>query len=100
MVTSHEDQNNPLNPDRQRREGGQEALGRVVQGLEGEDRLIPLVRVDCSKAARPGAQRHQEQERNRSRDCSGTYPSCCQLPPTDPSCAGDSLFPQVSGLWR
>jgi hypothetical protein len=43
MVTSHEDQNNPLNPDRQRRDGGQqEALGRVVQGLEGEGRLIPL----------------------------------------------------------
>ena len=45
-----EDQNIPLNPDRQRRDGGQEALGRVVQGLEGEGRLIPLVRVDRSKA--------------------------------------------------
>jgi hypothetical protein len=42
--------------------------------------------------------RYQEQERNRSRDCSGTYPNCCQLSPTDSSCAGVSLFPQVSGV--
>jgi hypothetical protein len=47
-----------------------------------------------------GVHRYQEQERNRSLDCSGIYPNCCQLPPTDPSCAGDSLFPQVSRLCR
>ena len=97
-LTSHEDQNDILKPDRQRRDGGQqEALSRVVQGLDkGEGRLIPVVRVDRSEAAGPGAQRYQEQERNRSGDCSGTYPNCCQLLPTDPSCAGVSLFPQVS----
>jgi hypothetical protein len=27
---------------------------------------------------------------------SGIYPTCCQLPLTDPSCAGSSLFPQIS----
>jgi hypothetical protein len=76
-------------------------LGHVVQVLnKGEGRLIPVVRVDRSKAASPGAQRHQEQEQNRSRDCSGTSPNCCQLPPTDPSWAGVSLFPQVSRLGR
>jgi hypothetical protein len=76
MLTNHEDQNDTLNPGRQRCDGGQqEALGRVVQVLEGEGRLIPVVRVDRSKAAGPGAQRYQEQERNRSRDCSGTYPT-------------------------
>jgi hypothetical protein len=38
----------------------------------------------------------QERERNRSSDCSGTYPNCRQLPPTDPSCAEGSLFLQAS----
>jgi hypothetical protein len=57
----------------------------------------------CSRSLSPrpagmlwGGHRYQEQERNRSRECSGTYPNCCQLPPMDPSWAGDSLFPQVS----
>ena len=46
----------PLKPDRQRRDGvQQEALSRVVQVLEeGAGRLIPVVRVDRSKAAGPG----------------------------------------------
>ena len=52
----------------------------------------------CSSDQPRGVLRYQEQERNRSNDCSGTYPNCCQLPPTDPSLTGDSLFPQVSEL--
>ncbi len=59
MLTNHEDQSDILNPGRQRRDGvEQEALGRVVQVLEGEGRLIPLVRVDRSKAAGPGGRRY------------------------------------------
>jgi hypothetical protein len=53
--------------------------------------------VNTVSGMRWGVHCYQEQERNRSRDCSGTYPNRCQLPPTDPSCAGDSLFPQLSG---
>jgi hypothetical protein len=34
-----------------------------------------FVRVDRGNAADPGAQRYQEQERNRSSDCPGTYPN-------------------------
>jgi hypothetical protein len=101
MLTGREDQSDTLKSGRQRRDGGQqEALGRVVQVLEeGEGRLNPVIRVDRSKAAGPGAQRYQEQERNRSNDCSGTYPNCGQLSPTDPSWAGVSLFPQVISRW-
>jgi hypothetical protein len=73
----------------------------VVQVLDkGEGRLIPLSASTAAKLPAPGAQRYQEQERNRSSDCSGTYLSCCQLPSTDSSCAGVSLCPQVSGLGR
>jgi hypothetical protein len=60
----------------------------------------PLSASIAAKLPAHGAQRYQEQERNRSSDCSGTYPNCCQLPPTDPSCSGDSLFLQLSGWWR
>jgi hypothetical protein len=52
MLTNHEDRNDILKPDRQRRDGvRREALGRVVYVLEGEGRLIFLVRVDRDKAA-------------------------------------------------
>ena len=98
MLTSHKDQKGTLKPGRQRRDGvRQEALGPVARVLgKGEGRLILVVHVDRSKAAGPGAQRYQEQERNRSRECPGINPNCCQLTPTDPCCVGDSLLLQVS----
>jgi hypothetical protein len=73
--------------------------GNTAGSFDGGDDMQQKF-VNTTSGDALGVHRYQEQERNRSSDCSGTYPNCCQLPPTDPSCAGDSLFPQVSRLCR
>jgi hypothetical protein len=83
-------------------------LDNTIRALKPVVQIImETVAPSLSKYESPEAQRHrptsgtpQEQEQNRSTHCSGTYPNYYQLPPTGPSWAGDSLFPQVSGLCK
>jgi hypothetical protein len=81
-------------------------LLNVVGQLEGVVRrrpncLVASVTRPVAFAGRKTTDRSvKEQERNRSGECSADYLNCGQQTSTDLDCAGDSLFSQVSELWK